>query len=492
METLRVDALVIGAGPGGYVAGIRLGQLGKKALVVERDKAGGVCLNVGCIPSKALINAAKLYEKIRHGADLGILADNPRVDMAKLQTWKDGLVGKLSAGVRQLLKANGCDWRSGAARLLSPGRVEIQGSGPDAGKACLVEAAHIVIATTNLAGTSATKRVTVVPGIFTSTGNMTTQRSYHTATLLPNGKVLVVGKSSADLYDPATGSFTLAGNVALGMTSGGQHHTATWMPTVGKVLIAGGYNANADLYDPTTGKFTPTGNLTTSRAGHTATWLPRSGTVLIAAGSDSVTFVANAELYDPATGGFTPTGSMITPRQSHTATLLPSSGKVLLAGGQNGGPYLASAELFDPTTGKFTTTSDMNAVRVWATATLLSSSEKVLIAGGYNATAELYDPTTGKFTLTGSMNAARRCNPAILLQSGEVLIVGGYVDAGTTASAEIYDPSLGTFSATAVNMATARGWSTATLLSSGTVLITGGSFSDGTSYSEFASAEVFQ
>ncbi len=147
MESLRVDAIVIGAGPGGYVAGIRLGQLGKKALVVERDKAGGVCLNVGCIPSKALINAAKLYEKIAHGADLGILADNPRVDMAKLQSWKDGVVGKLSAGVRQLLKANGCDWRSGSARLLSPGRVEIQGSGPDAGKTIQVEAAHIVIAT---------------------------------------------------------------------------------------------------------------------------------------------------------------------------------------------------------------------------------------------------------------------------------------------------------------------------------------------------------
>lgn len=147
MESLRVDALVIGAGPGGYVAGIRLGQLGKKALVVERDKAGGVCLNVGCIPSKALINAAKLYEKIAHGADLGILVDNPRVDMAKLQSWKEGVVGKLSAGVRQLLKANGCDWRSGSARLLSPGRVEIQGTGPDAGKTIQVEAAHIVIAT---------------------------------------------------------------------------------------------------------------------------------------------------------------------------------------------------------------------------------------------------------------------------------------------------------------------------------------------------------
>ena len=79
----KVEALVIGAGPGGYVAGIRLGQLKKKAMVVERDKPGGICLNVGCIPSKALINAAKTYDKLRHGADIGILADNIRVDMGK-------------------------------------------------------------------------------------------------------------------------------------------------------------------------------------------------------------------------------------------------------------------------------------------------------------------------------------------------------------------------------------------------------------------------
>ena len=77
-DEIRVEALVIGAGPGGYVAGIRLGQLKKKAMVVERDKPGGICLNVGCIPSKALINAAKYYDKLRHGADIGILADNLR------------------------------------------------------------------------------------------------------------------------------------------------------------------------------------------------------------------------------------------------------------------------------------------------------------------------------------------------------------------------------------------------------------------------------
>src|SRR5450432_1110309 len=125
-ERIRVDALVIGAGPGGYVAGIRLGQLKKKAMVVERDKPGGICLNVGCIPSKALINASKYYDKFRHGADIGILADNIRLDMAKLQSWKGEVVNNLTSGVRTLLKANGCDYRTGTARLTSRNTVELQ------------------------------------------------------------------------------------------------------------------------------------------------------------------------------------------------------------------------------------------------------------------------------------------------------------------------------------------------------------------------------
>jgi dihydrolipoamide dehydrogenase len=142
-EKIRVEALVIGAGPGGYVAGIRLGQLKKKALVVEKDKPGGICLNVGCIPSKALINAAKIYDKVRHGAEIGILADNLRVDMAKMQSWKCEVVSKLTGGVRSLLKANGCDYRTGTARLTSRNTVEVSEKG---GK-LTVEADHIVIAT---------------------------------------------------------------------------------------------------------------------------------------------------------------------------------------------------------------------------------------------------------------------------------------------------------------------------------------------------------
>jgi dihydrolipoamide dehydrogenase len=144
---MRVDAVVIGAGPGGYVAGIRLGQLKKKALVVEKDKPGGICLNVGCIPSKALINASKLFDKLRHGDEIGIFADNLRVDMARMQQWKEEVVGKLTGGVRSLLKANGCDYRTGNARLTSRNTVEIEGAGADAGKKLTVEASAIVVAT---------------------------------------------------------------------------------------------------------------------------------------------------------------------------------------------------------------------------------------------------------------------------------------------------------------------------------------------------------
>src|SRR3954447_13940230 len=146
-ETIRVEALVIGAGPGGYVAGIRLGQLKKKALVVEKEKPGGVCLNVGCIPSKALINASKLYDKVRHGSEIGILAENLRVDMPRMQTWKEEVVGKLTGGVRTLLKANGCDYRTGVAKLTSRNTVEVEGQGADAGKTFVIEAANIILAT---------------------------------------------------------------------------------------------------------------------------------------------------------------------------------------------------------------------------------------------------------------------------------------------------------------------------------------------------------
>src|SRR5437867_5796312 len=118
MSAERFDAIVIGAGPGGYPAAIRLGQLKVKTAVVEREYMGGVCLNVGCIPSKAVIHAAKLFEKIGHADDLGItLPGKPALDMKKLQSWKGGVVGKLTGGVRTLLKGNGVEVIDGTAKL---------------------------------------------------------------------------------------------------------------------------------------------------------------------------------------------------------------------------------------------------------------------------------------------------------------------------------------------------------------------------------------
>jgi len=117
MSELRVDAVVIGAGPGGYPCGIRLGQLKIKTAVVEREYWGGVCLNVGCIPSKAVIHAAKTYEKIGHADELGITVGKPTLDMTKLQAWKGGVVTKLTGGVKTLLKGNGVQLVEGKARL---------------------------------------------------------------------------------------------------------------------------------------------------------------------------------------------------------------------------------------------------------------------------------------------------------------------------------------------------------------------------------------
>lgn len=121
----EIDVLVIGAGPGGYVAAIRAAQLGKTVTVVEKEKAGGVCLNVGCIPSKALISAAHQYESIGHAADIGITAANVEVDFGKVQQWKSGVVSKLTGGVQQLFKGNGIQLVTGEAFFTAEDEVRV-------------------------------------------------------------------------------------------------------------------------------------------------------------------------------------------------------------------------------------------------------------------------------------------------------------------------------------------------------------------------------
>lgn len=117
--SVEIDVLVIGAGPGGYVAAIRAAQLGKSVLVVDKAELGGVCLNRGCIPSKALISAAHHYEVAKDSAAIGITADNVKVDFAKVQEWKGGIVKKQSGGVAGLLKGNKIQVFNGEALFIN-------------------------------------------------------------------------------------------------------------------------------------------------------------------------------------------------------------------------------------------------------------------------------------------------------------------------------------------------------------------------------------
>ena len=278
---------------------------------------------------------------------------------------------------------------------------------------------------------------------------MTTARTAHTATLLPNGKVLIAGGDgalwslgSAELYDPATGVFTATGNMATARSG----HTATLLPN-GTVLIAGDIRgqASAELYDSSTGTFTPTRSLPTAPYGYTPATLLTDGRVLI-----TLVDEAEAELYDPGTATFSKTSPRI-PWVQGSATLL-MNGKVLLAGGNDDPGASNLAEVYDPSTGTFTPTGNMTVSRWDDSATLLPDGT-VLIAGNQGAfgvslaSAELYDPARGTFRPTGDMIADRFGHTATLLNSGKVLIAGGVhsvvgIFYGSLASAEIYTPSV--------------------------------------------------
>lgn len=144
MAEREFDAIVLGGGPGGYVCAIRLGQLGKKVACVEEEEYGGVCLNWGCVPSKALISNAHLFTKARQAENQGLRIAGVDVDPDKMQDWKNGIVKKLTGGVRQLLKANGVEIVEGRGRLTAKDRVEVEGPG---GRQTLKAKDAIVIAT---------------------------------------------------------------------------------------------------------------------------------------------------------------------------------------------------------------------------------------------------------------------------------------------------------------------------------------------------------
>ncbi|MFM2042210.1 MAG: dihydrolipoyl dehydrogenase [Pseudomonadota bacterium] len=143
MAYTNFDLLVIGAGPGGYVAAIRAAQLGMKAAVVEREHLGGICLNWGCIPTKALLRSAEVAHLIQHSESYGIKVEGKvTMDLPAIVKRSRGVAGQLSAGVKGLLKKNKVPVITGSAKLLGKGKVAV--TGQDAGE---YQAKHIIIAT---------------------------------------------------------------------------------------------------------------------------------------------------------------------------------------------------------------------------------------------------------------------------------------------------------------------------------------------------------
>jgi Kelch motif len=307
------------------------------------------------------------------------------------------------------------------------------------------------------------------PGTFAPTGEMTVPRLDAAAAPLADGRVLVAGGvdptqvdsppalSSAEIFDPATGTFSPTGSMTIPRADA----AAAPLPD-GRILIAGGDDKNypdyglksAEIYDPATGTFSPTGDMTVLRNGPAAAPLP-DGRVLVAGGSftDSGSMLAgyldSAEIFNPDTGTFSPTGSMTQRRTNAAAAApLPHGGALVAGGGWPTGEN--SAEIYDSATGKFARTGDMTDDRLSAAAAPLPDGRALVVGGGgasWGYSAEVFDPGTGAFAGTGYTTTPRYGPAAAPLSDGRVLVAGSVVGFGPHGldqprSAEIYTPDL--------------------------------------------------
>ena len=346
---------------------------------------------------------------------------------------------------------------------------------------------------------------------FVATGSMRIARVGHTATRLIDGRVLITGGDSsgntapylrsAELYSPATGTFSPTGD----MTSRRGSHTATLLSN-GKVLITGGFTeyvtnrtlSSAEIYDPATGIFRAIGSMNIKRTWHTATPL-NGGRVLVAGGFDNQvpifgTYLSSAEVFDPNTETFSVVGGMTIPRIWFAATKL-ADGKVLIAGGSDGyGKWTSAAEIFNPSTMSFTNVQPMLTSR-WILQSALMPNGQVLLPGGnvsshtqHTNLSEVYSPISQSFLPVGAMSAARSGASVTALNAGAVLVAGGFNGAAFLDNAELYSVGTGTFSNVSTRMVSPRYQHTATLLNDGRVVLVGGI---GSGNQVLSTAEVF-
>ena len=344
----------------------------------------------------------------------------------------------------------------------------------------------------------ATQPGLAAPSPWNFTGGLNEARDNHTATLLPDGKVLVAGGSngqgvvgSAEIYDPESGTWAITGS----LNTPRRNHTATLLNN-GMVLVAGGYNTNtlasAELYDPSTGLWSPTGDMVRPRNVASAILLP-DGRVLVASGfSDESKPPLKCEIYDPVTGEWRTTGDLNSSHVGYNGpppiplTLLPDGEVLIAAGGRTSGAFIregASAEIYDPAHRSWVYTTSLHKARLGHTATLLQNG-LVLVAGGNGlaifASCELYDPISATWTPTGNLVRPHTGHTASLLNDGRVLLAGGGYSygSGQSADTELFDPNSGSWKKAGA-MNNARTLFTATVLLDGKVLAVGGSAGGG-------------
>jgi hypothetical protein len=301
------------------------------------------------------------------------------------------------------------------------------------------------------------------PGTFVPLGPMATGRHAPTVTLLSDGTVLFTGGEArngiyilatrtTERFDPKTNQFAFDAPMIIAR----EFHSAALLKD-GRVLVLGGTNqfnsvlASAEVYDPASRTFAPVGRMAQGRWLATATLL-QDGRVLVVGGftdSNGTKLTKTAELFDPATATFQQTGSLSQGRTDHRAVLLSDGRVAILSGLDEKNQTVRSVEIYDPKTGSFTVQGQTTVSHIDGAA-LLVPGDKILLAGGFDgavgslSSIEVYDPATGQATVIGYMSEPRDQAVVVTLADGQILVAGGVKDANTIfSSAELIDPVTG-------------------------------------------------